>query len=170
MKLFPSISSLISKTNVFTAMKFPVIVAAALVAGSGVAVAFTRNSAVVRSSSTAFANNFSSRASSRSPTAAYASPMEYAKSEIASNDVVVFSKSYCPFCTSTKQLFSSMNIDAKVIELNEMDDGNDIQAAVLDISGQRTVPNVFIKGKHLGGNDDTQAAARSGKLAEMLES
>ena len=30
------------------------------------------------------------------------------------------------------------------------------------------VPNVFIGGVHLGGNDDTQAAAASGKLKEML--
>lgn len=50
-----------------------------------------------------------------------------------------------------------------------MDNGAEIQSALLDISGQRTVPNVFIKGKHLGGNDDTQAAARSGKLEEMLK-
>jgi len=151
-------------------MKFPVIVGATIVACGAAAFAFTRNSAtVVRSSSTAFANNFSSRIA-RSTTAAYASPMEFAKAEIASNDVVVFSKSYCPYCSSTKELFKSMNIDAKVIELNEMDDGNAIQAALLDITGQRTVPNVFIKGNHLGGNDDTQAAARSGKLKKMMES
>ena len=49
-----------------------------------------------------------------------------------------------------------------------MDNGSEVQAALLDISGQRTVPNVFIKGKHLGGNDDSQAAARSGKLKELL--
>eukprot|EP00804_Cyclotella_cryptica_P012588 CCRYP_014735-RB/>CCRYP_014735-RB protein AED:0.39 eAED:0.39 QI:0/-1/0/1/-1/0/1/0/63 len=61
-----------------------------------------------------------------------------------------------------------MNIPAKVIELDNMDNGPEVQAALLDISGQRTVPNVFIKGKHLGGNDDSQAAARSGKLQEML--
>ena len=52
---------------------------------------------------------------------------------------------------------------------DQRDDGADIQGAVLDISGQRTVPNVFIKGKHLGGNDDTQNAVRSGKLQEMLK-
>lgn len=96
------------------------------------------------------------------------SPTEFAKAEIASNDVVVFSKAYCPFCTSTKQLLSGMDIDAKVIELDQIDNGAEIQGALLDLSGQRTVPNVFIKGKHLGGNDDTQAAARNGKLNEML--
>jgi glutaredoxin 3 len=61
-----------------------------------------------------------------------------------------------------------MNIPAKIIELDTMDNGSEVQAALLEISGQRTVPNVFIKGKHLGGNDDSQAAARSGKLQEML--
>lgn len=49
-----------------------------------------------------------------------------------------------------------------------MDDGADIQSALLDLSGQKTVPNVFIKGQHLGGNDATQEAAKSGKLQEML--
>jgi len=49
-----------------------------------------------------------------------------------------------------------------------MDDGADIQAALLDLTGQKTVPNVFIKGQHLGGNDVTQEAAKSGKLQEML--
>jgi glutaredoxin 3 len=49
-----------------------------------------------------------------------------------------------------------------------MSNGNDIQAALQQMTGQRTVPNVFIKGKHLGGNDDTQAAHRSGHLQELL--
>lgn len=61
-----------------------------------------------------------------------------------------------------------MKIDAKVIELDKLDNGSEIQSALLDITGQRTVPNVFIKGKHLGGNDVTQAAAKNGKLKEML--
>eukprot|EP00587_Corethron_hystrix_P013826 CAMPEP_0113311654 /NCGR_PEP_ID=MMETSP0010_2-20120614/8800_1 /TAXON_ID=216773 ORGANISM="Corethron hystrix, Strain 308" /NCGR_SAMPLE_ID=MMETSP0010_2 /ASSEMBLY_ACC=CAM_ASM_000155 /LENGTH=147 /DNA_ID=CAMNT_0000167327 /DNA_START=119 /DNA_END=562 /DNA_ORIENTATION=- /assembly_acc=CAM_ASM_000155 len=92
----------------------------------------------------------------------------FAKSEIESNDVVVFSKQYCPFCRKTKKLFSTLEIDAKVIELDQMEEGAAIQEALQEISGQRTVPNVFIKGEHLGGNDDTQAAGRSGKLQEML--
>lgn len=123
---------------------------------TGSAVAFTRRSApsIIRRTNVM---------------TAFASPAEFAKEEIASSDVVVFSKSYCPFCTSTKQLFSNMSIDAKVIELDQIDNGAEIQSALLDMSGQRTVPNVFVKGKHLGGNDDTQAAARSGKLEEMMK-
>ncbi|KAL3769174.1 hypothetical protein ACHAW5_000644 [Stephanodiscus triporus] len=122
---------------------------------SGSAIAFTRQSvpSIIR----------------RSTYIAMVSPVEFAKSEIASNDVVVFSKSYCPYCTSTKTLFSGMKINAKVIELDKIDNGSEIQSALLDITGQRTVPNVFIKGKHLGGNDVTQAAAKSGKLKEMMD-
>ena len=82
--------------------------------------------------------------------------------------VVVFSKTSCPFCRKTKNLFLDKGIDAKVIELDKVDNGDAIQDALLELSGQRTVPNVFIKGNHLGGNDDTQKAAREGKLEEML--
>mmetsp|Transcript_58054 Transcript_58054/g.173266 ORF Transcript_58054/g.173266 Transcript_58054/m.173266 type:complete len:84 (-) Transcript_58054:68-319(-) len=81
---------------------------------------------------------------------------------------MVFSKSYCPFCRKTKNIFKEMNVDAKVIELDEIDNGDQIQAALLEMSGQRTVPNVFIKGDHIGGNDDTKKAAKSGKIKEML--
>mmetsp|Transcript_35149 Transcript_35149/g.83965 ORF Transcript_35149/g.83965 Transcript_35149/m.83965 type:complete len:110 (+) Transcript_35149:144-473(+) len=95
--------------------------------------------------------------------------MEFLKNTIASSEVVVWSKSYCPYCARTKNLLSERNIDAKVFELDQMDNGAELQAALLEMSGQRTVPNVFVKGEHLGGSDDTQAAARSGKLDEMLK-
>ena len=83
---------------------------------------------------------------------------------------MIFSKTYCPFCTKTKDLFAKegAGYDVVVMELDKMDGGADIQSALLDLTGQRTVPNVFIRGQHLGGNDDSQAAARSGKLQAML--
>ena len=90
------------------------------------------------------------------------------KSTIASDPVVIYSKSYCPFCEKTKSLFNGLGIEYKAVELDLMDGGDELQAALLSMSGQRTVPNVFIKGKHLGGNDDTQKAAKSGKLQELL--
>lgn len=87
---------------------------------------------------------------------------------IKQNDVVVFSKSYCPFCAKTKALFQDMNVNAKVLELDLMTDGDVYQSELLTMTGQKTVPNVFVKGTHLGGNDDTQKARASGKLAELL--
>ena len=97
-----------------------------------------------------------------------ASPMDFAKTEIANNKIVVFSKSFCPFCKKTKSLLTQKGVDFTVYELNQMDDGGDIQDALLEISGQKTVPNVFINGEHIGGNSDMQDADASGKLDELL--
>lgn len=47
-------------------------------------------------------------------------------------------------------------ISFHVEELDLRPDGDELQAALLEISGQRTVPNVFIKGKHIGGNSELQ--------------
>ena len=59
-------------------------------------------------------------------------------------------------------------VDATVIELDLEADGAATQATLAELTGQRTVPNVFIRGAHLGGNDDTQRAFASGALAAML--
>lgn len=96
-------------------------------------------------------------------------PEEFIRKEIASNGVTIFSKSYCPFCTKTKETFAGLGVSAKIYELNQMDDGPEIQDALLAMTGQRTVPNVFVNGEHVGGNDKTQEALASGKLLKMLE-
>jgi glutaredoxin 3 len=62
-----------------------------------------------------------------------------------------------------------MGVDFEAVELDKLEDGHLIQIELYTLSGQRSVPNVFIGGNHLGGNDDTQAAARSGKLQKLLE-
>jgi glutaredoxin 3 len=68
-------------------------------------------------------------------------------------------------------LFSSKfpNVDTKVIELNRLPDGFTIQSTLAQMTGQRTVPSVWVKGEFVGGNDDTQGLFRSGKLSEMLQ-
>lgn len=70
---------------------------------------------------------------------------------------------------ATKRLFKRMKVDAEVIELDKTQGGDVIQKELYKLTGQRSVPNVFVGGKHVGGNDDTQAAAKSGKLQELLK-
>ena len=48
-----------------------------------------------------------------------------------------------------------------------IDDGVDIQAALREINGQTSVPNIYINKKHIGGNSDLQA--EKGKLPELLK-
>jgi len=111
------------------------------------------------------------RALRSSPPRAAADPAELEssiKETIAGSKVVVYSKSWCPFCQQTKATLDKLGIEATYIELDECDDGDQIQATLLGMTQQRTVPNVFVSGQHLGGNDDTQKAAASGKLQELL--
>jgi len=83
--------------------------------------------------------------------------------------VVIYSKSWCPYCSQCKSLFDGMGVEYTAIELDEREDGPAIQEVLLGMTQQRTVPNVFVGGQHLGGNDDTQQAARSGQLAALLD-
>ncbi|CAK7203743.1 Glutaredoxin [Sporothrix eucalyptigena] len=76
---------------------------------------------------------------------------------IDDNAVVVFSKSYCPYCRSTKRTLDDLGAKYYVIELDQEDDGSEIQDALAKISGQRTVPNIYIGKEHIGGNSDLEA-------------
>ena len=89
---------------------------------------------------------------------------------VDNNKVVIFSKSYCPFCNMTKDLFTNMGVeDVEVLELDLIgDDGPEIAGELLKLTKQRTFPNVFVMQQHIGGNDDTQAAGKNGKLHELL--
>mmetsp|Transcript_3784 Transcript_3784/g.7532 ORF Transcript_3784/g.7532 Transcript_3784/m.7532 type:complete len:113 (-) Transcript_3784:395-733(-) len=105
------------------------------------------------------------------PAASSADTKAFIESEVNSHQVVIFSKTYCGFCTRTKNLFSNgeLSNDVKIHELDRMPDGSSIQQTLASMTGQQTVPSVFIKGQHLGGNDDTQTAFRTGKLKAMLQ-
>ncbi|KAG0287654.1 hypothetical protein BGZ98_004562 [Dissophora globulifera] len=84
------------------------------------------------------------------------------------NGVVVFSKTWCPHCAKTKALLAKKNVKAHIVELDEEENGADIQALLFEITGQRSVPNNFIEGKHIGGNDNLQQLERDGKLDALL--
>ncbi|CAI0627982.1 unnamed protein product [Linum tenue] len=102
------------------------------------------------------------------PLASAASPKSFVKKTIKSHQIVIFSKSYCPYCRRAKAVFKELNQKPYVVELDERDDGQDIQAALGQLVGKRTVPQVFINGKHIGGSDDTVEAYESGELAKLL--
>ena len=59
-------------------------------------------------------------------------------------------------------------VNMVVYELDKMKDGARYQEALLRLTGQRSVPNVFVNGHHVGGNDDTQSANQDGTLSDLL--
>merc|ERR1712128_234558 len=97
------------------------------------------------------------------------SPMEQVENHIANNKVMMFSKTTCPFFTKIKQLFDSLKIEYQVLELDQISDGPAVQAALAEKSGQRTVPNTYINGKHIGGCDDTLKLQAENKLLALVQ-
>jgi len=96
---------------------------------------------------------------------------EFIDSQIGQHKVAVFSKSYCPYCVSTKALFKKSEfsqIDVVTHELDKRNDGSEIQKTLKTMSGQNTVPSVWIDGKFIGGNSETQAAYKNGQLFVLL--
>ena len=81
--------------------------------------------------------------------------------------VQMYSSMFCPFCHRAKRLLS-----AKGVEFEEIDvDGNPERRAemVQRANGRRTVPQIFIDGRHVGGCDDLHALDHAGKLDPLLE-
>merc|ERR1712176_553296 len=81
---------------------------------------------------------------------------------------MIWSKSYCPFCKKVKAIFQSINQPFKAYELDLEANGAEIQAELVSKTGQKTVPNVFVGGKHLGGASDTEAAFNDGRLQQLI--
>lgn len=68
-----------------------------------------------------------------------------------SANVMVFSTTYCPYCSRVRTLLDDLRISHTAWDVDAMPRGDDIRAWLLDSTGQRTVPNVFIGGKQVGG-------------------
>jgi len=88
---------------------------------------------------------------------------------IQENDVVVFSKTYCPYARKAKSTLDSLKIPYTTIELNNHPQGQEIQEILGKMTGASTVPRVFVKGNCIGGGDDTFRLGKSGELKKMLE-
>ncbi|KAG0309190.1 hypothetical protein BGZ98_004715 [Dissophora globulifera] len=90
------------------------------------------------------------------------------RTSISQNPVMIFSKSYCPYCLRVKDLFDDISVPYSALELDEHEYGSEIQQTLQQITGQSTVPSVYIKGYHVGGSDATSEAQQTGKLKELL--
>ncbi|VVB11244.1 unnamed protein product [Arabis nemorensis] len=94
---------------------------------------------------------------------------ESVKKTVTENTVVVYSKTWCSYCTEVKTLFKRLGVQPLVIELDELGpQGPQLQKVLGRLTGQHTVPNVFVGGKHIGGCTDTVKLNRKGDLELML--
>lgn len=91
---------------------------------------------------------------------------------ISEEKVLMFSKSTCPYCSRAKSIFKGFDVDVTIVELNLNPDPDYMprtQAILLDITKQKTVPNIFIGGVHIGGHKNLRMLADSGELKSILD-
>lgn len=80
--------------------------------------------------------------------------------------VEVYSKKECPHCVAAKELL--VRLGQAVVEYDIEVNPTWKSEWRKRSKGRNTVPQIFINGEHIGGNDDLQASHRSGRLGELL--
>jgi cysteine synthase A len=92
----------------------------------------------------------------------------------AENPVVLFALEWCEFCWSVRKMFAEYEIPYRAIDLDsvanqEDNKGGKIRKAIESRTGQKTIPQIYVGGEHLGGASETFDACKDGSLQKMLE-
>ena len=80
-------------------------------------------------------------------------------------DIEMYSSNYCPYCMRARHL-----LQQKQVTFNEIivDSDAQLRQTMEQRSGRRTVPQIFIAGKAIGGCDELYALERQGQLDSLL--
>jgi glutaredoxin 3 len=80
--------------------------------------------------------------------------------------VEIYTTPFCPYCHAAKRLLQKKGADFTEIDVSQ--DPELRMKMTQRANGRRTVPQIFIGGKHVGGSDDLHALDYAGKLDPML--
>ncbi len=80
--------------------------------------------------------------------------------------IVVYSTPFCGYCGAAKRLLAGKGVE--VTEIDVMFDPEQRGKMLEKSGGRRTVPQIFIDGRHIGGFDDLSALDASGELDRLL--
>jgi glutaredoxin 3 len=81
--------------------------------------------------------------------------------------VTMYSTGICPYCVMAERLLKAKGVDA--IEKIRVDLEPEQRATMMQKTGRRTVPQIYIGDTHVGGFDDLNALERAGKLDGLLQ-
>ena len=80
--------------------------------------------------------------------------------------VKMYTTAVCPYCVRAKQFLKSKGVES--IEEVRVDMNPEERQKMMDLTGRRTVPQIFIGQTHVGGCDDLIALDAKGGLAPLL--
>jgi glutaredoxin 3 len=81
--------------------------------------------------------------------------------------VKMYTTAVCPFCVRAKHILKNKGVDQ--IEEIRVDTNPDERAKMMELTGRRTVPQIFIGSTHVGGCDDLIALDSQGGLVPLLQ-
>jgi glutaredoxin 3 len=84
----------------------------------------------------------------------------------ASNEIVMYSTQWCGYCQRARNLFERKGVAVREIKIDE--DTKEREVMLQRSGGRRTVPQIFIGERHVGGYDDLAALDRAGELDKLL--
>ena len=90
------------------------------------------------------------------------------------NPVVMFSHEWCEFCWSVRKMFARYEIPYVTVDLDSVayqqdNKGGKIRAALLEKTGSKTIPQIFVGGQFIGGATELFDSQKEGELAALLE-
>ena len=80
--------------------------------------------------------------------------------------VTLYTTQFCPYCMRAKGLLDDKNVAYEDIAV---DREPQLRREMMERSGRRTVPQIWIGERHIGGFDDLALLERQGQLDELLE-
>ena len=80
--------------------------------------------------------------------------------------VLMYSTSVCPYCIQAERLLTAKGV--ATIEKIRVDLQPEQRVAMMEKTGRRTVPQIYIGETHVGGFDDLSALDRAGGLDPLL--
>jgi len=80
--------------------------------------------------------------------------------------VRIYTTQTCPYCVRAKRLLQKKSVPYQEIDVSWDDDA---RLRLMQATGRRTVPQIFIGEKHVGGSDDLHALEERGELDGLLQ-
>jgi glutaredoxin 3 len=84
---------------------------------------------------------------------------------MAAPKIEMYATSWCPYCERARQLLRTKGVTLEEISIETHPER---RAEMIERSGRRTVPQIFIDGRHIGGCDDLYALEQAGGLDPLL--
>ncbi|HEX9772481.1 MAG TPA: glutaredoxin 3 [Steroidobacteraceae bacterium] len=82
------------------------------------------------------------------------------------NDVVIYSTTWCGYCERARGLLSRKGVEFREIKLDE--EPAERETMMTRSGGRRSVPQIFIGERHVGGFDELYALEQAGELDQLL--